>query len=343
MRFRFQAPFIMRTGYGKLACWLADAFLDHSDCDVELAAHQHKLYEDVPQRIQDEVSKSANYRELGLLLSYPDHMNYLPTRRKTIYTMWETTRVPSKYVSYLRMASTIFTPSEFCKSVFETEVDDVVVENVGCGVDTTFYTFRESRDDGPLHFGTCGVMSPRKGVDVLLSAFRAIADKPDVLLSVKTRDTRWLPNDIPKNVRIIDEEWDEGQMREFYHSLDYFVMPTRGDGFCLPPIEAACCGVPGYATNWSGPRDYIGKYILPIEWTRLVTPQKGAFRDNSNGKWVNPSVEHLASIFTERYNEGKPTQERRANVSRWARGNYSITDVADRLHAGLRRVLLERR
>lgn len=341
MRFRFQAPFIMRTGYGKLSCWLAQCFLDRFDSKVEIFPHQGKLYEDVPEEIADAASKQANYRALGLLCSYPDHVNYLPTRLKAIYTMWETTRIPSKFASYLRMADVVFTPSTFCKSVFETEVSGVRVENVGCGVDTKFYTLREFKDDGPLHFGTCGVMSPRKGVDVLLEAFRAVAEKPDVLLSIKTRDTRWLPRRLPRNVRVIDEEWDEAQVRDFYGSLDYFILPTRGEGWGMTPVEAACCGVPGYVTNWSGPRDYVGDYIRPIEWSRLSSPPRSAFREDGHGRWVDPSVPHLASIFEELYNVGKPNRERRENVSRWARGNYSIVDVADRLHGGLRRLLDE--
>lgn len=343
MRFRFQAPFIMRTGYGKLACWLAQEFLARFDTKVEVAAHQGKAYEDIPDNVKKALNKPANYRGLGLLLSYPDHVHYLPTTLKTIYSMWETTRVPSRFVADLRMADTIFTPSTFCKSVFETEVSGVRVENVGCGVDTKFYSMREFKDDGPLHFGTCGVMSPRKGVDVLLEAFNAVAEKPDVVLSIKTRDTRWLPRSIPPNVRVIDEEWNEEEMRDFYGTLDYFMLPTRGEGFGLGPIEAACCGVPGYVTNWSGPRDYIGDYVRGIEWRTLSAPPRGAFRGDGHGRWVEPSVGHLASIFEELYNTGKPTSERRINVSRWARGNYNIEAVADRIHAGLRRLLDERR
>lgn len=341
MRFRFQAPFIMRTGYGKVSCWLAQSFLDRLDTQVEIAPHQGKLYDDVPERIREAANQPARFRGLGLIVSYPDHIHYMPTRKKAVYTMWETTRVPDRYVSDLRSANVIFSPSVFCKSVFETELGNGRVEHVGCGVDTTFYTLREFRNDGPLHFGTVGVMSPRKGVDVLFEAWRVMEDKSDVLLTVKTRDTRWLPKRRPKNVRVIDDEWSEEQLRYFYGSLDYYLFPSRAEGFGLSPIEAACCGVPGYATNWSGMRDYIGDYIRPINWARLSAPPRNAFKEDGIGRWAEPSVDHLAAILEELYNTGKPSETRRKNVSRWARGNYPITQVADRIVSGLRRLSSE--
>jgi glycosyltransferase involved in cell wall biosynthesis len=335
LRFRFQAPFIMRTGYGKLGCWLAKCFLERNDIQVDVAAHQGKIADDVPPIVSTAARDLHESRRLGLLLSYADHVNLLPTEIKTIYTMWETTRLPSSFVQRMKRADLMFAPSEFCASLFRADVKGLRVEMVGCGVDTDFYSMGKG-NDGPLTMGISGVMSPRKGIDVLLNAWRALAEKKDVCLLVKTRDTRWLPKTIPANVIIIDEDYSEEQMREFYRSLDYYVFPSRGEGFGLGPIEAACCGVPGYATNWSGMRDYIGDHIKPIEWDRLSHPPTTAFARPQEGKWAEPSVEHLASLLIEMYNAGRPTLKRRKAVSSWARGNYSIRRVADRIVAELR-------
>lgn len=337
LRFRFQSPFIMRTGYGKLGCWLAQCFLRRSDTIVDIAPHQGKLYEDTPGSVTKAAAIDRDFRRLGLLLSYADHMNLLPTERKTIYTMWETTRLPYTFAQRMKLAEVMFAPSQFCASLFKAEVKGLHVEMVGCGVDTNFYTMGKE-NNGPLTIGISGVMSPRKGIDVLLDAWRVLADKNDVRLLVKTRDTRWLPDVMPNNVTVIDEEYSEEQMRDFYRSLDYYVFPSRGEGFGLGPIEAACCGVPGYATNWSGMRDYIGDYIGAIDWTDLSKPPDWAFTREQHGEWAEPSVRHLASLLVGMYNAGRPTPERRRSVSSWARGNYSINSVADRIVAGLRRL-----
>jgi glycosyltransferase involved in cell wall biosynthesis len=38
-----------------------------------------------------------------------------------------------------------------------------------------------------------------------------------------------------------------------YGGADAFVLPTRGEGWGLPILEAMAAGVPAIATNWSGP------------------------------------------------------------------------------------------
>lgn len=235
LRFRFQTPLIMRTGYGKLGCWLARCFLGRTDTSVDITPHQAKLYDDVPRDIVDATGIDHGYRKLGLMLSYAHHLNLLPTERKSIYTMWETTRLPHEFIVRMKNADLMFSPSEFCTSLFEAEVQGLRVETVGCGVDTNFYRMSDRENTGPLTIGTAGVMSPRKGIDVLLAAWNAIADKPDVRLLVKTRDTRWLPKKMPDNAEVVDDEFNEQDMREFYRSLDYFVLPTRGEGFCTLP------------------------------------------------------------------------------------------------------------
>jgi len=341
LRFRFQAPFTMKTGYGRLACWIARSFLHRRDTDVEIFAHGDKIQDDVPPEVIEAARKPANYRGLGIIFSYPNHLHYLPTNIKVVYTVWETDRLPNEYIRALGEADLILTQSEFCRSLFSSSVD-VRVENVGAGVDTDFFTYGDTRDGSVLRIGTCGVMSPRKGIDVLAKAIAHFKGRNDIEFHIKTRDTRWMPDINQSNVFIYDIDWTNEQMRDFYRSIDFFISPSRGEGFGLCPIEAACCGTPGAVTNWSGPRDYIGEYIQPIEWTCLNRPHSGAFRFEHVGKWAEPSLQHLVHVIETMYNNGGPTEEYRRRVSKWARGNYAIDLVTDRIHASLRRIYRER-
>ncbi len=333
----------MLTGYGRLSCWLGCEFLRRRDTYVDIFPHAGKLSDTVPDAIVRASRCEPKVRRLGLLISYADHVHYLPTELRAIYTMWETDRIPTEFSRELSLADAVLVPSEFCRSLFETYSDNYFVENVGCGVDINTFEYGDWRDPNKLVIGTAGVMSKRKGIEEFLSAARVLANMNDVEFWIKTRDTRYLPPIKQRNVKVFEGDWPDSDMVRFYQSIDYFVLPTRGEGFGLPPIEAACCGTPGYVTNWSGPRDYIGRYIRPIEWTHITRVPEKAFRFTDVGCWALPSVEHLVEIFRELYNvRGKPEESERRRVSAWARGNFAISDVADRIHASLRRLNNER-
>ena len=40
-------------------------------------------------------------------------------------------------------------------------------------------------------------------------------------------------------------------------AMDAFVLPSRGEGWGRPHVEAMAMGLPVIATNWSGPTEYV--------------------------------------------------------------------------------------
>merc|ERR1719397_2225664 len=46
-------------------------------------------------------------------------------------------------------------------------------------------------------------------------------------------------------------------MPGIYKSADCFVLPSRGECWGRPHVEAMAMGVPVIATNWSGPQEYM--------------------------------------------------------------------------------------
>lgn len=58
------------------------------------------------------------------------------------------------------------------------------------------------------------------------------------------------------------------EMREAYSRADAFVLPTRGEGWGLPVLEAMSMSVPAIVTNFSGPTGFVTSengYPLPFE------------------------------------------------------------------------------
>jgi ADP-heptose:LPS heptosyltransferase/glycosyltransferase involved in cell wall biosynthesis len=73
-----------------------------------------------------------------------------------------------------------------------------------------------------------------------------------------------------------------------------FVTLTHGEGFGLPLIEAAACGVPVLATNWSGHLDFLridGKNrFVPIDYDLAEVPASSVWNGviEQGSFWANP-------------------------------------------------------
>ena len=126
----------------------------------------------------------------------------------------------------------------------------------------------------------------RKGWDILLDAYWTAFDKDDPIeLHIRTYKPSWESG--TKNIDEILEHharafverqglsseqnarhllpvvrWEKGalsrsQLRAFYHKASAFVLPTRGEGWCLPAVEAMSMALPVIVTDFSGPSAYI--------------------------------------------------------------------------------------
>ena len=68
------------------------------------------------------------------------------------------------------------------------------------------------------------------------------------------RPYRW-PNAMP-HIEVITEQVTDAEMVTLYRSADAFVMPTRGEGWGLPVIQAMSMGLPTITTAFSGMLDF---------------------------------------------------------------------------------------
>lgn len=67
-----------------------------------------------------------------------------------------------------------------------------------------------------------------------------------------------------------------------FKSADCFVLPTRGEGWGLPVVEAMAMELPVIVTNWSGPTAYLDDTVgYPLAIEGLAEVQEGAFKGRS--------------------------------------------------------------
>jgi len=237
-------------------------------------------------------------------------------------TMFETDRLPDGWLRRLKAMDEIWVPSKFHEKIFEDaglarESIHVIPE----AVDTELFDPTKSSPhkllsaDKRFKFLSVFKWEARKGWDILLEAFLSQfpAKENRAVLYIKTMhyhtdgDFKQKilefasnklglndPSDI-SNIIVLDEDIPLKQMTQLYASSDCFVLPSRGEGWGRPHIEAMAMGLPVVATNWSGNTEFMKDYnsfLIPIEGLEPV--REGAFTGHL---WARPSVKGLMDIL----------------------------------------------
>jgi len=107
---------------------------------------------------------------------------------------------------------------------------------------------------------------------------------------------------------------DESEIAALYRheSVKALIAPTRGEGWGLPILDAAVCGLPVIATNWSGHLDFMSKVkFLSLDYDLVPVPSHKI--DNhifmEGAQWANVKEGHFKSRLTKfRKSHGPPTE-----------------------------------
>jgi glycosyltransferase involved in cell wall biosynthesis len=201
--------------------------------------------------------------------SYPPRFEPASAGPLVLYQPWEYGDLPASWAEEIRRrVDEVWTPSEYSRRAFvRAGIAPELVRVVPNGVDLDRFSPQGPRlslpTDKKTIFLFVGGAIYRKGIDLLLSAFaRAFSRRDDVALVVKagfadgvyrgqTADEmlarfRALA-DAPELV-VIEGHLSAAQLPALYRAADVLVQPSRGEGFCLPVLEALACGLPVIVT-----------------------------------------------------------------------------------------------
>lgn len=133
------------------------------------------------------------------------------------------------------------------------------IEIVPNGVDAEYFTPGGEEGD---YFIFAGTFEPRKGIDDLLDAWRALPrPKPRLVLC---GDRGWRTNVREEEGITITGYVTRDELRELYRRAIAFVYPSREEGFGIPPLEALACGAPVIATRTGAIPDFAGDAAILI-------------------------------------------------------------------------------
>lgn len=269
-------------------------------------------------------------------------------RHRVGRTMYETDSLPDRWKEHCERMDEVWVASTFnCETFAAGGVSPDKLRALPEGVNTKLFCpsaepYRIPQARG-FKFLSIFEWIQRKAPDVLLRAYLSeFKSDEDVTLILKTYGRPDSAVDmLPRLAHFVEREMGmriedappivvfapgfmpvEGMPR-LYTSADAFVLPTRGEGWGRPFMEALACERPVIATRWSGHIDFLheaNSYLLdyklaPVPWNSDVELSAGH-------QCAEPSVEHLRElmrhIFTHREEaKAKAILGRKEMAERW--------------------------
>jgi len=83
-------------------------------------------------------------------------------------------------------------------------------------------------------------------------------------------------NNISSKMCTVDDGIEPEELATIYNVMDLYIQPCTNEGFGMPLVEAAACGVPVAATNYSAPEDILVKLEGdPIDFYTQIETETG--------------------------------------------------------------------
>ena len=243
------------------------------------------------------------------------------------YTMFETGDLPRGWTDACRLMDEIWVPSTFnYESFIRGGVDQDKMRIVPLGVDVDFFDPQKTpamEIPGVKGFNFLSIFqwTKRKGWDILLKAYlSAFKFEDDVALVIRSyrgtgrevesiireyieeqgRDISAIPR-----ISVISEPIPSQHMPALYKACNAFVLPTRGEGWGLPYMEAMAMGMPVIGTAYSAQLDFMNdanSYL--IENLGLERVDEDQVMDDAQylgTTWGKPSLEHTIELMRQVY------------------------------------------
>lgn len=281
------------------------------------------------ERLLDAIPPPAPEFTPELTLRFePERADFTPPRagRKFVFGTPEWRVLPATNVSVRSAAEVaesieILTPSRWTAAAYERfgfprERIHVVPHGVDPALLRPDAASRDSTRkalgiDERFVFMSAGAMTWNKGIDLLLQAFAAVvlADAGAVLV-LKGADDLYRSRELvhraldalPTRARELvaahllyyGNTLSAHDMGAFLRAADCYVSPYRAEGFNLPVLEAAACGVAVICTAGGSTDDFVDASFADRIDSRLVAK---SLSDTQTGEALEPDVDHLIELM----------------------------------------------
>lgn len=266
-------------------------------------------------------------------------------RRRVGWSMLEVTGLPREWVDGCNTMDEVWVAASFNIETFRASGVTVPIKAMPLGVDIDYFHpgIRSFRPTNRYTFLSVFEWGERKAPEVLLRAFaQEFGPREDValLLSVFNRDpavdvhaqiaAMHLPKSAPIVV-MVNPEFKGEQMGSLYRSADCFVLPSRGEGWGMPVLEAMACGLPTISTNWGGVTDFLTQDVgYPLN-SRPLVPAEARCPYYAGFSWADPDVDHLQALMREVVNDQGEARRRGLAAAQEVAQNWTWGCAAEKV------------
>ena len=241
----------------------------------------------------------------------PYHANQmLVGQYRTCFTMWESTVLPKRFESWLKVYDEIFVPCAHNLELFSGHHPKVSL--VPLGVDHKVWRPIARPSNPRFRFHAGGSLWLRKGLDVVLEAFKLAGLDAELHLKIspEARDVPVL--NLPDNVFVHRTWLTAEETFAWFNQADCYVSTTRGEGFGLMPLQAMAMGIPVIMNASSGQNDfaYLGSIVVGHKPLPSIY---GGDWDQSDPKEIAEAMRDMVANF-ERYKTGAKNQVKDTQV-----------------------------
>lgn len=321
-----------------------EEILNHFEFDIN--ARRIKDLIDTNRNNFDLVKKDKSNVKCDILIEYrgpPEPMKDSDKHYNILWTTWETTHIDSERIKILNTADEIWVPSKFTKKIMVKAGIKVPVYTMPLGFNPEIFTPNLPPNRTPLipkrgfTFLCMGNYEDRKGLDLFIKAFNREFKDEDVYALIHVTYGKKPPIKNPR-IRIVKRgkfSLERFQMGELYASADCFVLPSRGEAFGLPALEALACALPVIYTNWGGQTDFLSPEIAyPVKY-KLVRAKTPVLARCPEAKYAEVLISDLRKQMRyvyENYDEAKKKAEkgRKLILENWT-WEHACQKMAERL------------
>lgn len=300
--------------------------------------------------------------------TFPDGRPLLTLYQRTlesapliVATMFETDLVPAHWIAPLSQADRIWVPSSYNVETFaDSGIPRELIDIVPIGLD-----FEHMPVDGPalpipdaqgFIFLSIFEWRRRKGYDVLLRAWaQAFGRGDDVTLVIraglfdldikqeiqKELSALGLDAESMAPIVLLPSKVPQPDLPALYRAADALVLPSRGEAFGLPYLEAMSLGIPTIGTAHGGAIDFLNErngFPIPARIVEVDAEFARSFPYYRGQRWAEPSVDETARAMRLVYENRAEAASRAARGAALARTAFS-RDATGRIAAdALRRV-----
>jgi glycosyltransferase involved in cell wall biosynthesis len=256
-------------------------------------------------------------------------------RRRIVRTMFETDRLPDGVPERCNRMDEVWVPTRFnIETYARAGVSEKKLRVVPPGVDTRLFCPGAAPLQVPqkrnFNFLSVFDWQQRKGYDVLLRAYlHEFKPDEDVALILKVSLTHPAPAGIEDRlvyfvereaglplekapaIILINGLIPQRDMPALYAAADCFVLPTRGEGYGRPFMEALACQCPVIATGWSGQTEFLNsKNSYLIDYRVVPVPHDVDVELFTGQRWAEPDVDHLRQLMRRVFSQREESRQR---------------------------------